>query len=314
MKSVIMSEIDDSILFTWCRLSLRTLFQSAIGSKNGIPIVFESPYGKTLINLLRPAVPRVYYGKDLNIKYKSFTHTARFTYGLQSGSHSVGSIVTSFVTKPLNYYLLRMCTYLSEKLLRMRNTLGLQSVDLSREFNHVTKLLYIADRKLKPTSSMGFHCDITYNHNGIYVKSKNGQMDNTPTVIVVIGDSRTLKWERQILTITSSGRKKWMTDPSFNAIVVLKDCSILIVNPLDEIGIFDNELGHIVRYRHGGVKVNGSKLSIGFAFRVVSTWAVYDNNNRLTNMNGNADYDVGKKLDSVAFHNDLNNLYNYTFN
>ena len=40
---------------------------------------------------------------------------------------------------------------------------------------------------------MGFYCDITYNHNGIYVKSKNRQMDNTLTVIVVIGNSQTLK-------------------------------------------------------------------------------------------------------------------------
>ena len=36
---------------------------------------------------------------------------------------------------------------------------------------------------------MGFYCDITYNHNGIYIKSTNEQMNNTPTVIVVIGDS-----------------------------------------------------------------------------------------------------------------------------
>ena len=71
-----------------------------------------------------------------------------------------------------------------------------------------------------------------------------------------------------------------------------------------------NELDYVAKYRYGGVKVIRSKLSIGFAVRVVYTWAVYDNKNWLTNI----DYAVGNKLDFISFHNVIKILYNCTFN
>ena len=51
--------------------------------------------------------------------------------------------------------------------------------------------------------------------------------------------------------------------------MVLNNISILIVNPLDEKATANNDIGLVVRYRHGGVKVKGSQLSVGFVFRVV---------------------------------------------
>ena len=92
--------------------------------------------------------------------------------------------------------------------------------------------------------------------------------------------------------------------------------SIIIVNPLDEISTYDHSIGLIVRYRHGGVKVTGNKLSIGFVFRVVNTWAVYDSNNKMVYpINGypNTKPEMVGKIDTNAFDKDLLFLYQNTF-
>ena len=47
-------------------------------------------------------------------------------------------------------------------------------------------------------------------------------------------------------------------DKTFNAIMVLNNISILIVNSLDEKATSNNDIGLVVRYRHAGVKVRGS--------------------------------------------------------
>ena len=54
---------------------------------------------------------------------------------------------------------------------------------------------------------MGFHTDCTYNHCGLYVEKQNGQKENTPTVIVNIGDNRNLKWRRRILKYNIGTRR-----------------------------------------------------------------------------------------------------------
>lgn len=310
MKSRLITNAEDNILFTWCRLSLEILINSPINSLNGINIVTESPYGTTLVNVKRPAVPRIYYGKDVG-------RQGRMTYGVLPGYHAVGSDVNNFVTKPFNYHLHRMSDYLHDLLLDKRFELDLETIDLSYPFNHCTKLLYYAGINLKNSSSMGYHCDITYNHSGIYVKTKNGQAKNTVTVIVIIGDSRNLHWQRQILSRSEKGHKKWVTDPSFKCVVSLGNISILIVNPLDEIASLDDDLGLIVRYRHGGVKVTGSQLSIGFVFRVVTPVAKYDSNNVMitkSNESSRKNENILEKVDIMMFHRELKKLYNATFN
>ena len=92
--------------------------------------------------------------------------------------------------------------------------------------------------------------------------------------------------------------------------------SIIIVNPLDEISTYDHSIGLIVRYRHRGVKVTGKKLSIGFVFRVVNTWAVYDSDNKMVYpINGypNTIPEMVGKIETNAFHKNLLFLYQNTF-
>ena len=43
---------------------------------------------------------------------------------------------------------------------------------------------------------MGYHCDNTYNDKGIFLKSMNSHVENTPIVIISYGGQRTLNWRR----------------------------------------------------------------------------------------------------------------------
>ena len=113
------------------------------------------------------------------------------TYG--SGSSSIATDPNNFITKPFNYYLYQIAACLHELLYYRRSELFLEDVDLSETFNHCTVLLYYAHPNLKHRSSMGMHTDIAYNKHGMYILTQNSQAENTPTVIITIGDSRELK-------------------------------------------------------------------------------------------------------------------------
>ena len=167
--------MNEDILFTWYHLSLKLLIHADIGSREGINISTESPCGTKLLNMKRPAVHRIHYCKDIRVKIiKQRNHFARIAYGiLLSSKKKIGTEEKTFVTKRFNYYLMQMSSYLHKLLLNKRCLLHLQSVDLTHEFNHCTKLLYYTGEMLKISASLGFHCDITYNHKGIYVKPKH---------------------------------------------------------------------------------------------------------------------------------------------
>ena len=314
LYSKIIDDLDSSLLFIWCKLSIEKLILSPMNTVDGIYVAVERIYGTDCVNIKRPAVVRIYYGRDIVNGIYVMNKKKRMTYGVHSGNQAVGTDPNNFITKPFNYYILKISDFIYNLLLKKRVEFDLQTIDLSLEFNHCTKLLYYAGSNLKKCSSMGFHTDITYNHDGIYLKFKNGQKENTPTVIVVIGDHRDLLWERQVLTKSAFGRKKWVKDTSFSSVVTMKTLSILIVNPMDEITSYDNDLGLLVRYRHGGVKVGGSKLSIGFVFRVVTRYAEYDNNHQMYHSKNDLDEIATKHdIDIELFHKELINLYNRTF-
>ena len=131
---------------------------------------------------------------------------------------------------------------------------------------------------------MHFHCDVTYNHKGQYVDHMNEQVENTPSVIITLGDDRDLKWQKQICMVNQkTGRLKWydMDKSEFCKTVVLGDKTIFIVNTLDERPILDSNYGCLIRYQHGNDNVTKSKISCGLVLRVVKNICPYDNNNHL---------------------------------
>ena len=156
-----------------------------------------------------------------------------------------------------------------------------------------------------------------YNHKGIYLCRKNGQKENTPTVIVNIGDDRKLKWRRRVLTYNhSTHRYKWVVDKIWRHVMHISSGTIVIVNPLDEIPTLHPIIGVMIQYQYGGVIVQGSKFSCAFAFRSVKTCRSYNSNHQLQLEGGkicDETQEILAKFDHVSFHTELKALYNSRF-
>ena len=317
LKSSVINFDFDKRIAVWCYLQLKDLITNPLNSLKGIAITAERPYGTLKLNVDRPAVLRQYYGMDV-IDKKSKEIIGRRTYGINENVTMIGTDPTGFVTKPFGYYLLKISNVLTKHLRENIKLFSLEHADLSKVFNHCTILLYYAKSNLKRYSSLGYHTDVTYDHNGKYITSRNGQLEDTPTVVLTIGNSRKLNWQRQILVKGENGRRKWITDKCWKDHMILNDCSITIVNSLDERPTFDPSSGHIVRYRHGGVTVKGTSISTGFAFRVVKDRLKYDDRNKILDTSNYPVFDhcnVENNFDKVNFHKQIKELFEsvYTF-
>ena len=157
-------------------------------------------------------------------------------------------------------------------------------MDLSTVFNHCTALLYYSHPLLKKEAVMPFHCDVTYNHKGDYVDSKNEQIENTPTVIISLGDSRYLNFQCQMCMMNKkTGRLNWVVVKKNSLIqrIELKDKSIFVLNTIDERPAIDPASGCFIRYQHGNVVVRDSKISCAWVLRVVKNIERYNQNNQL---------------------------------
>ena len=55
---------------------------------------------------------------------------------------------------------------------------------------------------------------------------QNSKVENNPSTKITFGDSRILKWRRQILTRLPDGKTQWQTDKKWQKLL------IRIINPL----------------------------------------------------------------------------------
>ena len=131
---------------------------------------------------------------------------------------------------------------------------------------------------------MRFHCNVTYNHKGDYVDNMNEQVENTPTVIITIGDSKYLNFQCQMSMVNNkTGRKNWvvMKDHPSCKRIELADKTIYILNTMDERPAIDPSTGCFLRYQDGNVVVNNSTMSCAWVLRVVKNVERYNQNNQL---------------------------------
>lgn len=122
--------------------------------------------------------------------------------------------------------------------------------------------------------------------------------------------------KRQVLITNKFGKYKWVTYTSFTSIVKMKTLSLLIINLLNAIISYDHDLGLIIRYRYVGVKVVGFKIYIGYVFRIVTTWAEYDLNHRMSHFDQDLYFEDTMSIhviDIELFHEELIKLYSITF-
>ena len=59
-------------------------------------------------------------------------------------------------------------------------------------------------------------------------------MENTPTVIVSLGDERLLNWRRRVKVKNNKGSWVWKIDPSWSGTMSMKRKSIVVLHLLDE--------------------------------------------------------------------------------
>ena len=181
--------------------------------------------------------------------------------------------------------------------------------------------MYYGYENLKNQSSMGYHCDNTYNDKGMFLHSMNSHVENTPIVILSYGGERTLNWRRVNRSLDGKGKKIWMKDNSFSTSMNMNENSLVVINPFDE---KPHNIGNspvLIKYQHGKVEVKSNQnISFGLVFRVVDYSYCYNPlNNVMIRQIGNMTFKehlqslIRKKLYSSSnieeYHNLLKNKY-----
>ena len=191
-------------------------------------------------------------------------------------------------------------------------------MNMTNAFNHCVKLLYVSKLNIKKESSLGYHCDIMYNNDGVYMINQNEQTENTPTVILTFGDQRILKWRRKIYTKGKNGRKMWVPDISWNESIVMNNFSITIINTLDECPTKMNTIETLVKYQHGVEKIVNDYFSIGYVFRVVNNFKDYCSITNVMEINPIPIHSITKPaivtdFNKSQYHKSLVEFYKYKF-
>ena len=258
------------------RTELKVLLLSSFDSPFGIPVEANQPLGcpHPVINLTRPAVLRIYYG--LSRSSSQSLNAIRPTYGPISTSSSVGMDPFNFSTKPFSLHMYLIGEEIRQFLLRNCSTNTKNY--LSLPFNHCTVLVYSGeDNNGKSNSSLSFHSDCTFDHQGNYVTNRNSQEKNTCVAVLTIGDMRRLHFKKRILINGNKNRKRWAITDDKGVHFDLKENSLFVLDPTDEIPTRRPNDDDISQYVHGGVQIsNSNDLSIAYAFRVVCVEREYN--------------------------------------
>ena len=258
------------------RTELKILLLSDLDSSQGIPVEANQPLGcaRPVINLTRPAVLRIYFG--LSSECTMSLNVLRPTYGPISTSSSVGMDPYNFSTKAMSLHLYNIGIKIRNYLLN--STDGNFNPYLKENFNHCTVLLYSGDNNNgQSNSSLSYHSDCTYDHEGNFSRGRNSQKQNSCVAVLTLGDKRTLNFKKRVAVAGSNGRLKWqLTDDKLVSFDLCEN-SLFVLHPSDEIPLRRKGDEYKSQYVHGGIKIiNPNVFSIAFAFRVVGCYREYN--------------------------------------
>ena len=290
------------------------LICSPLNSNNGIRLSLDTPLNNPpMLNILRPAVLRQYYGLNVEEKELPKYGIPRYTYGSGTGTSTVGRDPNNFVTREMSEDMKTMSFELKQFLIKNKSYFKLDDANLDYPFNHCTVLMYYASKSLKSHAKLGMHSNCVYSaQNGLYIKKDNSQVQNTLTVMYSLGDTWLLHWMRRKRVTSKNGRTIWECDESFRTTYPLSTDSVTIVNTLDEDPEYTSLDGSKYQYQHGDVNVSKNHFSVGIVFRTVHTTALYDQtSNCIIRLDGKPNdivhYHLGTNLN--LFHSQLINLY-----
>ena len=115
------------------RVVIDQLIRSLITSKHGIKLSLDKLCNNGIdLNITRPAVLRQYFGTQLQSSSNNDKHTRSYTYGLGTGTSSVGMGPYSFVTREMTPGMKYIANELREILCSNMHDFNLVGVDLSK--------------------------------------------------------------------------------------------------------------------------------------------------------------------------------------
>jgi hypothetical protein len=250
-----------------------TLLLSEWDSREGLSFHMDSPMANPpMCNIDRPGVLRTAYGRDYHQPCEDDAlYLTRATYGTGSGSNSVATDRRKNQTKQLSCAMDKVGDGIHKNLQR-RTAKYFRAMDLSEGFNSVSILLYMGSDVISKCteSTIGYHSDAEYNSKGQFSKH-NSQKENTPVVVLTLGDQRTLHMKKRKVKLDGG----WMPYNGNELLhdYVLQSGSIFVLDPADEIPkTRGRENQPLSQFQHGGVKLTKG-LSIAIIFRTVTTTA-----------------------------------------
>ncbi len=229
----------------------------------GISLSADSPYNATkpVINMEREAYLRQHFGMEVPGVVTGRNDTVmRYTYGTGAGVISVGSPQMHSATRPFSDDMHVVRNYLTQFLLDISD--GSMPVP---NLVHLTVIAYFQRRKVKPsTCQLHYHRDVTYSQKGNYSVKKNSQRENTPTIILCVGEPRVLRF--RLCTIMPSQRVQY---GSVVKEFTLEHGDIFVLHPDDERPMVRPEIdsNHMTYFQHGDIRHKSDGVSIGLAFR-----------------------------------------------
>jgi hypothetical protein len=244
-----------------------SLLNNTLNSPEGLWVTYDKPLGSTdyHLNMERPAVLRQHFGCCVHNRPDRI-----HSYGSGSGAITVGTHPSHQIPRLMTSQMRIISNMINKLIVDLHDKRAIPPTRIL-PFNHCSILFYC--HKTPNTSSpkmLGFHTDNVYSSEGRFNVSKNTQMENTPTCVLTIGNTRNLHFQKQCnYKGIKSGRRKWSQIHLTQ--IPLTHNSLFLLNPEDERP--SPFVGKIkTRWRHGIPKFQDSEaFSIAIVFRTVTT-------------------------------------------
>ena len=255
MTSFIVNEVLSDELCKTALSLLRQIIFSRLYSDNGICLALDRPLGckHHKPNLTRPAVLRQFYGQTLPCG-------KRFCYGDGTGSLTVGTLPDYLITRNMTPEMTKLANHITWYVKRFTGK--------SYMLNHCTVLFYYHKANESPNKMLGYHTDNVYSANGKFLRNKNSQAEDTPTIVLTIGNPRDLVVQKQKHTYCKeTKRKRWKETMKQN--INLRHNSLFVLQSCDE-KPFKVKMDKF-RWRHGVPNYHQKNhLSVALVFRSVT--------------------------------------------
>ena len=196
------------------------------GSGKGVNVNIEAPkccLNYAEFNIDRKVPMRQYFGK---VKKKENDFIYLWTYGVGSGSTTVGGDINTTQTCPLTKTMKEFCEFIKANDIFTcygKHCIAKENLD----YNHVSILYYLMDSKRNNKICLKPHCDLEVNASN-HVKQNNSQRENTPTVVVALQNEKNVDFY-----------KRYVSGKSFEDIekidsMKMKHGDIFVLHPDDE--------------------------------------------------------------------------------